>query len=154
MSASPLNSSPKSALRWALIASVALNLFFIGMLTASAFSERPRGFLGKALHDASPEVRAIYQELREADRDARTARWRPVYEASGRVIEAIAAEPYDQAALEAAMQAVSDARRGARGRGRLLVKMAPRLTPEQRQEVASLLAAERERRARRFQNRD
>jgi hypothetical protein len=98
----------------ALAVSVALNLFALGFLVA-------RGFHGHRGHGGPPEAREELHarhgrkargfgpyaaELSEARRTAMRSHRRGIADAQRAVTRALAAEPFDRAALQAALQAL------------------------------------------------
>jgi uncharacterized membrane protein len=130
----------------ALLVAVALNVLLAGALVAPWVVghrlDRGHGFRGPGgpvalLRDlAGPEAVAIGERyepmLRERMDAARAAR--------GRVAEALAAEPFDQAAFEAALSEMRAASGAAKGSfDALLIEVVPTLTPDQRHALADRL---------------
>ena len=139
--------SGKASRRWlgpAFLASLALNLFLVALI-AVAFVRGPadRGFGLPRGHEPAL-MHGVFKELPEEDRQwiRRTMRERSRDE----LADALAAQPYDEAAahaafdrMAAAMAAMSDAGRDA------MMEMFAKLTPEQRQRMAEAMRKDRER---------
>jgi uncharacterized membrane protein len=129
----------------ALAVSVALNLFGLGFLAA-------RGFGAHHRHDGPPhageELRArrmrgghgfgpFATQLSEARREAMRSHRRAIADAQRAVAAALAAEPFDRAALEAALQALR-AKQAAAGEAAhaALVELAVKLDTKGRRALA------------------
>ena len=97
----------------ALGASLALNVFFLGLTGGSLFQGKPEkrdaapnSFLATLSDERKAEVKAYFEKMREdrkGSRQSTRASW-------AKVREAMTATPYDRTAMEAAMQGVIDAR--------------------------------------------
>ena len=152
--------SGKASRRWlgpAFLASLALNLFLVALI-AVAFVRGPadRGFGLPRGHEPAL-MHGVFKELPEEDRQLirRTMRERfreirphirQSRKARDELADALAAQPYDEAAahaafdrMAAAMAAMSDAGRDA------MMEMFAKLTPEQRQRMAEAMRKDRER---------
>jgi uncharacterized membrane protein len=130
-----------------LAASVALNLFFVGIWAGRHWSGRDRGpdaeglgvhaFLRRSgLGDAGPAVQQIVHEQRAAVRQ----HMHELADARAQVRAALQAEPFDAARLDAAL-AVLEARTGGMQRDMhsALSKVARVLDPAQRARMADAL---------------
>lgn len=100
-------------IKMALGLSVAANLFFLGLMGGKLLEGKPErrdaapnSFLETLSEDRRTEVKAYFAEMRE-DRKASRQTTRNAWAA---VREAMTADPYDRAALEAAMDQVMQAR--------------------------------------------
>jgi len=132
----------------ALAASVTLNLFLGGFLTARAVIGRPhdmhhagpgpflgpRGLFGTArLANAQPQVKQVFERHREGLRNHR----RQMHEARRGVAEALTAEPFERARLERALagaRQATDASQAAMHAA--LVEVAEAVGPEERRALA------------------
>lgn len=141
----------RSPLRLGLAASVAANLFFAGLLVATVMAPPPERGFGRVMRDASPDLREAAQSVREAHRGERRAHWAAAADAYGAAIDLLGAEPFDQSAFDAAVDAAATARdRARRGRPQMLKALAAALTADQRRELSELLRAQHERRLERW----
>lgn len=136
---------PKSVLA-VLAASLALNLFFVGVWTGRhfhrerAFHGQPlgvHGFLRRSgLDDAQPEVKKIIRARRDAIRD----HMRALGKARDGVRAALQAQPYEPSKLDAALSDVEarndDLQRAMHGS---LADVARAVSPEQRLRMADAL---------------
>lgn len=97
-----------------LAASLALNMLFLGLMGGRMLSgemregrdDPPGAFLASLPEERAAEVRAYFKEMREQRRAARKERrgqW-------AKVREAVTADPFDRAALEAAVEEIADSR--------------------------------------------
>jgi len=93
--------------------SLALNVFFLGLTGGSLFhgkperrDDAPNSFLATLSDERKAEVKAYFTKMRE-DRKASRSGTRAAWD---NVRAAMIADPYDRAAMEAAMDQVIDAR--------------------------------------------
>lgn len=154
--------SGKQQRRWlgpALLASVAVNIFLVGLISVPLFFRPPhdRDF-GPPPRGAGPGMfHQSFRDLPEEDRKAiRTAMLghfpeiRPhlieMREAKAELADAVAADPYDEDAVRAAFDKMERAMKamGDVGRDAMLSGFA-KLTPEQRQRVAGAMRKEQDR---------
>lgn len=164
------NMNDKPQRRWlgpVFLASLALNLFLVALIAVPVikgppdrYGPPPKGYGPSVMYGALKE---LPEEDRLIIRHAMRERFREVAphiretrEARDRLIDAIAAEPYDEAAVRAAFDAISEATMAmsALGREAMLDGFA-KLTPEQRQRVAKAMREDREKSKRiRFRHRE
>lgn len=130
-----------------LAASLALNLFFIGLMAGRHMSLRPhfgrddesgtRAFLRHSgLREAGPEVKAI---LRQRHAEIRQ-RMRAVGQARDQVRQALEAEPYDRAAAEQALRRTRELTTQMQAdMHQALIEVADKLDRDQRKRMADSL---------------
>lgn len=145
-------------LRLLLVISLAFNLFFIGAIAVSAISGHGRmgGLLGfgpahgprltgmpnpRQLRGVLDERgQEILESMLEARRDTFHANLQPMFEARLALSQAIAAEPFDRAKVEAAMATLRDSdavlHMGAQS---MILELASQLDLAQRAKIAELL---------------
>lgn len=140
--------------RWlgpALLASVALNLFLVALISVPLFTGPPDGFRD---HSRGPmpgmfleSFKALPKQDRAAIRKAMVGHFpevRPylaaMRDAKTRLADALAADPYDETAVHAAFDDLDKAMSGmgAVGRDAMMAGFA-QLTPEQRKHVAEAM---------------
>ena len=145
-------------LRLLLVISLALNLFFIGAIAVSAISGYGRmgGLLGFGpLHGprltGMPNPRQlrgvldergqeILESMLETRRDTFHANLQPMLEARLALSQAIAAEPFDRAKVEAAMATLRDSEAVLHmGAQNMILELASQLDLAQRAKIAELL---------------
>lgn len=102
-----------SWLKIALGVSLALNVFFVGLFGGSLFQAKPekrdsapQSFLSTLTEERKTEVKTYFAKMRE-DRKASRKNTRAAWAG---VREAMTADPYDRAAMEAAMYKVIETR--------------------------------------------
>lgn len=141
---SPDASRPRNL--W-LIASVALNLFLLGGIAGALLLGPPRhGFPGHAGphegpggpgHSLSPAGRQALRALHEGDREALRPQVEALRAARQAIAQAFAAEPYDQAALDAAQAQMLAAEQAlGAAMGTRIGRLAATLSAEDRQAFA------------------
>ena len=97
-----------------LALSLAANMLFLGLMGGKLLhggkNERrddpPGAFIKSLSPERAEEVRAYFKEMREQRREARKG----MRDHWAKVREAVTADPFDRAALEAALDAISDSR--------------------------------------------
>ncbi|MFA7638111.1 MAG: periplasmic heavy metal sensor [Parvibaculum sp.] len=153
------NMNDKPQRRWlgpAFLASLALNLFLVALIAVPVikgppdrYGPPPKGYGPAVMHGALKELPeedrlVIRRAMRERFRDV-APHIRETREAHDKLINAIAAEPYDEAAVRAAFDDISEATlaMSVLGREAMLDGFA-KLTPEQRQRVAEAMREDRE----------
>lgn len=169
MSDMNVTSSGKGPRRWvgpALLASLAVNIFLVGLISVPLFFEPndrgfgppPKGHGPMMMHNAFKD---LPKEDRLAFRRAMREKFHKVIpfirdsqEARDALADAIAADPYDEEAVRAAFDNIERAMisMGEAGRDAMLEVFA-KLTPEQRQRVADAMREEQERLRERWQER-
>ena len=127
--------------RWALSASLLLNVFLIAHAMAPVFHPaRPRGFDGMVDHFAHnlPAADADrFRNVLDQERPAFEAQRREMDRARTELSRAIARDPYDPAAARARMSEWQAQLQGMSGRiGDTLLSVAPLLSPEGRAKLA------------------
>jgi Spy/CpxP family protein refolding chaperone len=153
MSTTPEPSPAKTPRRWlgpALLGSLALNLFLIALMAVPLVMGGP-GRGGPALHGPMPGMFHSLKDLPRGDRQAMRDAMRDHFPevrlhmrdmgaARTALADALAADPYDEAAARAAFDAMDGAMREmtAIGRDAMLAGFA-KLTPEQRQRMAQAM---------------
>ena len=145
-------------LRLLLVASLALNLFFVAAIAVSAIADHGRfgGLLGfgsshgprmvgmpnprqlrEVLDDRGQQ---ILESMLEARRDTFHANLVPMFEARTALSQAIAAEPFDRAKVEAALAVLRDREAVLHaGAQNLILELAAQLNADQRAKIAELL---------------
>jgi Spy/CpxP family protein refolding chaperone len=160
---SDMTSTPagKPARRWlgpALLISVAFNLFLVALISVpffkgppdDGFGPMPRGPGAGLMHGAFRELpeedrQALRQAMRERFRDIRP-HFREMHEARNALADALAAEPYDEAAARAAFDSMSASMIVMSEMGRdVMLETFAKLTPEQRKRVADAMRKDRDR---------
>lgn len=152
--------SDKPVRRWlgpALLASLALNLFLVALIAVplikgppDRYGPPPKGYGASMLHGALKELPeedrlVIRRAMREQFRQI-VPHIRETQEAREKLIDAIATEPYDEAAVRAAFDDISKATMMMSDLGRdAMLNGFAKLTPEQRQRVAEAMRQDRER---------
>jgi uncharacterized membrane protein len=143
----PINHTRRRRLGWALIASLAFNLFFIGLIGATAWRwhdrrEMAMGFAGAGwmMPMLPDELRGQLRERMQQRRLDLRERWLEVRQARLAVVRTLAAEPYDRAAADRAFAElrqrigrVQEVMHGA------IAEAAADLTPEQRKALVDRL---------------
>lgn len=169
MSDMNVTSSGKGPRRWvgpALLASLAINIFLVGLISVPLFFQpHDRGFGPPPKGHGPMMMHNAFRELPEEDRLAfRRAMREKFYkvipfirdsqEARDALADAIAADPYDEAAVRAAFDDIEKAMisMGEAGRDAMLEVFA-KLSPEQRQRVADAMREEQERIQERWEER-
>lgn len=158
-SPSPAPEKPRRWLGPAFLASVALNLFLLGLLSVPLFMGPPHEF---AMRVPGPGggpgmFHSSFKDLPEEDRDAIRSTMlghfseirphlRAMQEARLGLADALEAEPYDESAVRAAFDAMDESMRevGAVGRDAMMAGFA-KLSVEQRHRVAEAMRERRER---------
>ncbi|MEO1293275.1 MAG: periplasmic heavy metal sensor [Pseudomonadota bacterium] len=134
----------KSPLKLALIASLAVNVFFVSVIVGHRLSgyelRPPRGGdpIMRMVRDAPEDIKQVAREVRDQHRDRLRTLRRDRRQAEAAVIAAMRAEPFDREALAAAFQQRSQASRAmwtviAEVRNEIIFE----LTPAQRDRVAA-----------------
>ncbi|MEQ8267690.1 MAG: periplasmic heavy metal sensor [Parvibaculum sp.] len=156
-SLSPAPEKPRRGLGPAFLASVALNLFLLGVLSVPLFIDPPRDFAMRVPGPGSGTgmFHSSFKDLPKEDRDAirgtmleHFSQIRPhlraVQEARLGLADALEAEPYDASAVRAAFDAMDAAMRdvGAASRDAMM-KGFTKLSPEQRRRVAEAMRERR-----------
>jgi Spy/CpxP family protein refolding chaperone len=146
-----VSSVPKRIWVVALAVSIALNMFCLGVFAARHMGMRgrggpdheggPRAFMHHSgLRNAGPEVQAILKQQREGVRE----RVHALSDARKRAREAIKAEPFDSARVEAAFKDVREQTSAMQTHMEsVLSTVAAKLTPEQRKRLANALWSSR-----------
>ncbi|MEC9434920.1 MAG: periplasmic heavy metal sensor [Pseudomonadota bacterium] len=137
--------------RWALAASVCVNLLLIGA-AAGAFLRHggpprppmPAGFdrvsLWHAFREMAPEERDAARTALKARREQMRRLGDALAETRGGIADALAARPFSPEALAAALNAAREAERASGGLSdAVFVDLAGRLTDHSRQEIAEAL---------------
>ncbi len=154
--------APEKSRRWlgpAFLASVALNLFLLGLLSVPFFMGPRHEF---AMRVPGPGggpgmFHSSFKDLPEEDRDAIRSTMlghfseirphlRAMQEARLGLADALEAEPYDESAVRAAFDAMDESMRevGAASRDAMMAGFA-KLSPEQRHRVAEAMRERRDR---------
>lgn len=139
-----MNTVPKRV--WVVLAvSVALNMFCLGVFASRHMGMRgrmphamgARAFMHRSgLHSAGPDVQAILKEQREGVHQ----RMHALGESRKRVREALKAEPYDAARVDAAFGDVREQTSAMQAQMHgVLSKVASKLSPDQRKRLAGAL---------------
>lgn len=152
-----MNDKPQR--RWlgpAFLASLALNLFLVALIAVPVikgppdrYGPPPKGYGPSLMYGALKELPeedrlVIRRAMRERFRDV-APHIRETREARDKLIDAIAAEPYDEAAVRAAFDDISQATMAMSELGRdAMLNGFAKLTPEQRQRVAEAMREDRE----------
>jgi Spy/CpxP family protein refolding chaperone len=144
-------------LRILLVASLAVNLFFIAIVAAWAIAGPGylRGMMGfgqphsRLLGMPSPkQLRVvlddqgdqILENMLESRRDAFHAKLEGLFEARTALAQAVAAEPFDQAKIEAALAVLREREAVLHaGAQDMILELTSQLSPDQRAKVAGLL---------------
>jgi Spy/CpxP family protein refolding chaperone len=143
-------------LRILLVASLAVNLFFIAVVAVWAVAGPGylRGMMGfghgprmmgmpfpRQIRDVLNEPgQQILDSMLEARRDAFHANLDSMFEARAALAEAVATEPFDRARVEAAMAALRDREAVLHaGAQNMILELAAQLDAEQRGKLAELL---------------
>ena len=148
----PSRVSPRT-LRWALIASLALNVLIIGAVVGSMCfvrygGPRHKGMKGSALYHVSrtlPRERSdfIRQKIADAQPGMETVR-KGVRDGRAGVRDVLASDTFDQAKLDAALDALVQAQTNeARARTTLFGSTVGQLTPEERRGLGEWLEKKR-----------
>lgn len=148
----PSRFSPRT-LRWALVASLALNVLIIGAVAGTVcFSHRgtPHGFASKGpgllgfAHTLSRERSdMIRQRFADAQPNMETLR-RGIRDARAKVREALIAEPFDQQKLDAALEGVAQAENNiTRDKVAMFGTTVSQLTPDERRQLHDWLEKRR-----------
>lgn len=155
---SAASEKPRRWLGPAFLASVALNLFLLGVLSVPLFMGPHRDFAMRVPEPGSGTgmFHSSFKDLPKEDRDAirgtmlrHFSQIRPhlraVQEARLGLADALAAEPYDEGAVRAAFDAMDAAMRdvGAASRDAMMAGFAT-LSPEQRHRVAEAMRERRQ----------
>ena len=165
---SDMNTAPdgKPSRRWlgpAFLASVAINVFLIALISVSVFSRpQDRGFGPPPEGHGAMLMHGAFKALPEEDRLVfrRTMRenfrkilphMHETQEARDALIDAISAEPYDEGAVRDAFDDMSKAAAVMSDMGRdAMLDAFATLSPEQRQRVAEAMREERQKVRKRF----
>jgi len=148
----PSRFSPRT-LRWALVASLALNVLIIGAVAGTVcFSHRrpPHGFAPKGpgllgFAHTLPRERSdmIRQRFADAQPNMETLR-RGIRDARAKVREALIAEPFDQQKLDAALEGVAQAENNiTRDKVAMFGTTVSQLTPDERRQLHDWLEKRR-----------
>ena len=148
----PSRLSPRT-LRWALVASLALNVLIIGAVAGTVcFSHRgpPHGFASKGpgllgFAHTLPRERSdmIRQRFADAQPNMETLR-RGIRDARAKVREALTAEPFDQAKLDAALEGIAQAENAiTRDKVTMFGTTVSQLTPDERRQLHEWLEKRR-----------
>lgn len=146
----PSRFSPRT-LRWALVASLALNVLIIGAVVGTlCFGPGPhgRGFKGSPLMGFArtlPRERSDFIRQKFADAQPNMEAMRKgVRDARAAVREALMAETFDQAKLDAALDGIVQAETNVtRARVTLFGQTVSQLTPEERRQLHDWLEKRR-----------
>ena len=164
----PAGKPPRRWLGPAFLASLAVNIFLLGLISVPLFFRPPPGAgFGMPPGGAGPGMfHQSFKDLPEADRKAiRTTMLgyfpeiRPhllaMREAKSELADAVAADPYDEAAVRAAFDKMDRAMKqmGEVGRDAMMAGF-EKLSPEQRKRVAEAMRKEERVRIRRFERPD
>lgn len=136
----------------AFLISLALNLFLVALISVplimgprgDGFGLPPGGPGAVLMHGAFRELpeedrQEIHRAMREKFRDIRP-HFREMQEARNALADALAAEPYDEAAVRAAFDRISAAMTTMSDMGRdAMLDTFSKLTPEQREHVADAM---------------
>lgn len=143
-------SAPRRWIKWALVASVALNLFFIGAATTRYFMpggpERmamssqmqlfPRKFFAELDKPRRTELLRVFRSYDPAFREGRAAARAQIRELAA----ALDAEPYDAAKVQAAVEGFTARSNSlAASGGEAAMTLIGKLTPEERKLLARQL---------------
>lgn len=155
--------------RWlvpAFLASVAINVFLIAMISVPLFFRAPDRDFGLPPEGHGPGMlhgafKTLPEEDRRVIRRAMKSQFREVLPhiresqaARDALTEAIAADPYDEAAVRAAFDDMSKAMAVMSDMGRdAMLEAFAKLTPEQRQRVSEAMRHERREMRMRFRER-
>ncbi|MFN4355928.1 periplasmic heavy metal sensor [Parvibaculum sp.] len=147
--------------RWlgpALLISLALNLFLVALISVPFFKGPRDGGFGPIPRGHGPALmQGAFRELPEEDRqEIRRAmrekfreirpHFKEMHEARDALAGALAAEPYDEAAVRAAFDGMSSAMMAMSDMGRdAMLETFAKLTPEQRKRVADAMRKDRDR---------
>ena len=148
----PSRLSPRT-LRWALVASLALNVLIIGAVAGTVcFSHRgpPHGIASKGsgllgFAHTLPRERSdmIRQRFADAQPNMETLR-RGIRDARAKVREALIAEPFDQQKLDAALEGVAQAENNiTRDKVAMFGTTVSQLTPDERRQLHDWLEKRR-----------
>ncbi|MEM7490424.1 MAG: periplasmic heavy metal sensor [Pseudomonadota bacterium] len=141
--------TPGRRIRWALVASLALNVLVVGAVVGAALAHR--GAPGRGGTGGPPEIRAIAGGLDGGDRRAllralrddgllREGRIR-IRESRAEIAESLRAEPFDAAAFAAALAARQAVRADLATRGAgALAEVVATLSPAERAALADRLS--------------
>lgn len=152
------------AMRWALLGSLAVNLFLLGAIVSHiAFrppppgrhDDRRRDFVERLLQDeSSEEVKALAGQLREARREAWGGGREQSREAFEAMLAALRAESFDRRAYLDAVDARNQARNQARrAAAEAMADFAAKLSPERRSRLADIMEQRQQERAERWRRR-
>jgi len=148
----PSRFSPRT-LRWALVASLALNVLIIGAVAGTVcfshkgprhgFGSKGPGLLGFAHSLPRERSDMIRQRFADAQPNMETLR-RGMRDARAKVREALIAEPFDQANLDAALDGIVQAETNiARDKVAMFGSTVGQLTPDERQQLRDWLEKRR-----------
>jgi len=148
----PPRFSPR-ALRWALVASLALNVLIIGAVAGTVcFSHKrpPHGFASKGpgllgFAHTLPRERSdiIRQRFADAQPNLETLR-RGIRDARAKVREALTADPFDQQKLDAALEGIVQAETNVtRDKVMMFGSTVSQLTPDERRQLHDWLEKRR-----------
>lgn len=139
--------------------SLAANMVFVGLMGGKLLhdgkrerrGDPPGAFLAALSEERAEEVRAHFKEMREQRRASRSG----MRESWAKVREAVKADPFDKAALEAALDAISDARdASSRARYAKMATFMASLSTEERRAFSDAMAERWKRRRERRRNPD
>ncbi|MET0154949.1 MAG: periplasmic heavy metal sensor [Rickettsiales bacterium] len=129
----------------ALVASISLNLAFIGVAAAFVLKEETRGrhyFFDRASRQetVSPEVRAAFGDAMESVKKNTPGAWKTMRREREQAILALTSDPIDVEAFRAHNEAATKERNAMKAAFRgAAEKLAASLSPEKRKELAALL---------------
>ncbi len=161
MSVAPDPRRPRRRLRWALAASVCVNLLLVGLAGGALLrhggwpvpSGTPAGFdrvtLWRVYHALPEPDQGAARDLLRARRDEMRDLARSRGEARLRIAVTLEQDPFSDAALASALEAARQAERRSRDLAdAIFVEIAARLDPRRREEIARALHEAQERRER------
>ena len=148
----PSRFSPRT-LRWALVASLALNVLIIGAVAGTVcfshrgplhgFASKGPGLLGFAHTLPRERSDMIRQRFADAQPNMETLR-RGIRDARAKVREALIAEPFDQQKLDAALEGVAQAENNiTRDKVAMFGTTVSQLTPDERRQLHDWLEKRR-----------
>ncbi len=133
----------------ALIVSLMFNTFALGLLLSDRFAHRPfmdrmppgtPRFSGPDQSPESQHVRELFQELRDSNRNDFLPLMQGIRAARKQVREAMSAEPFDPAALDAALSGVRAAEQAAAQHAhRSISQLAAQLTHDERLRLGQMI---------------
>ena len=134
-----------TALLAALIVSVCVNLLLAGVMIGGRWHDGPRwrGPFANVPEEARPVMKAVF-DSRKAEFDAQREK---VREARQKVADILKADPIDQAKLDQALSELLQQSQAIQKLGhQVMIEVAQKLTPEQRQQMADSWAKDHFRR--------